>query len=144
MNYATTPSRAISRGFVFAGAVNVIGMLMVSKGFTNGLLSATDPAVFSWLGQVSVVLWGLAYWAVAQSYRHVPYLVLVFCIEKMVYTASWLVWLMDKSHSLAAVASQSTETAIFFGMYGAGDFAFGLFFGWVAFQVLRGRNIGAT
>ena len=119
-------------------------MLVVSRLFTNPVLSATDPAVFSWLGQVAIVLWGLAYWAVARSYRHVPYLLLVFFIEKMVYATTWLLWLMDKDHSLASVASESLATAIFFGVYGAGDFAFGLFFGWVALKVLRGgRSAGS-
>lgn len=141
MNYAALSDRAITRGFLLAGAVNVFGMLVVSKLFTNSLLHATDPAVFSWLGQVAIVLWGVAYWAVAERYRHVPYLVLVFFIEKMVYAATWILWLMQTSHSLTSIASESLMTAIFFGVYGAGDFAFALFFGWVAFNVLsKGRN----
>ena len=115
-------------------------MLAVSKLFTNSLLSATDPAVFSWLGQVAVVLWGLAYWAVAQPFRHVPYLVIVFCIEKFIYTVSWLLWLVQNGHSLTRIASESPMTALFFGMYGAGDCAFALFFGWVALKVLRGSD----
>ena len=144
MNYAASSDRAISGGFVLAGAFNVFGMLVVSKLFTNPVLSATDPAVFSWLGQVAIVLWGLSYWAVAQAYRDVPYLVLVFFIEKMVYAAIWLLWLLQKGHSLAGVASESLLTAIFFGMYGAGDFAFGLFFGWVALKVLMERRNAAA
>ena len=140
MNHAMLSDRAITRGFVLAGAVNVFGMLAVSKLFTNSLLSATDPAVFSWLGQVAVVLWGLAYWAVAQPFRHVPYLVIVFCIEKFIYTVSWLLWLVQNGHSLTRIASESPMTALFFGMYGAGDFAFALFFGWVALKVLRGSD----
>ena len=144
MNYAAPSDRAITGGFVLAGAFNVFGMLAVSRLFANPLLSASDPAVFSWLGQVAIVLWGLAYWAVARSYRYVPYLVLVFFIEKMVYATTWLLWLLDKDHSLASVASESLVTAIFFGVYGAGDFAFGLFFGWVALKVLRGgRSAGS-
>ena len=96
MKYAAPSDRAITGGFVLAGAFNVFGMLVVSRLFTNPLLSATDPAVFSWLGHVVIVLWGLAYWAVARSYRHVPYLLLVFFIEKMVYTTTWLLWLMHR------------------------------------------------
>ncbi len=141
MNYTTPSDRTITRGFVLAGAVNVFGMLVVSKLFTNSLLNATDPAVFSWLGQVAIVLWGLAYWAVAQAFRSVPYLVIVFFIEKMVYTVCWLLWLVQQGHTLTRIASESLMTAVFFGMYGAGDLAFGLFFGWVALKVLKkGRN----
>ena len=140
---AETSDRAITRGFVLAGAVNVFGMLLVSKLFTNSLLSVTDPVVFSWLGQVAIVLWGLAYWAVARQYRHVPYVVVVFFIEKMVYALTWLLFLLQNGPSLTSIASESLLTAIFFGVYGAGDFAFGLFFGWVALKSLKGdRNAG--
>lgn len=140
MSNESMPDRTITRGFILAGAVNVFGMLAISKLFTNSLLSSTDPAVFSWLGQVAIVLWGLAYWAVAKSYRHVPYLVMVFCIEKIVYTICWLLWLLQKGHSLTSIASESMMTAIFFGMYGAGDLAFAIFFGWVAIKVLKGAR----
>ena len=140
MSNESMPDRTITRGFILAGAVNVFGMLAISKLFTNSLLSSTDPAVFSWLGQVAIVLWGLAYWAVAKSYRHVPYLVMVFCIEKIVYTICWLLWLLQKGHSLTSIASESPMTAAFFGMYGAGDLAFGIFFGWVALNVLKGAR----
>lgn len=144
MNYAVMSDRAIAKGFVLAGAVNVFGMLVVSKLFTNTLLGATDPAVFSWLGQVAIVLWGLAYWAVAQSYRSVPYLVVVFFVEKMVYTVTWLVWLTQNGHLLPSIAAESPLTAGFFVIYGAGDFAFALFFGWVAMKTLtEGRTSAA-
>lgn len=119
-------------------------MLTVSKIFTNSLLNSTDPAVFSWLGQVAIVLWGLAYWAVAKTYRHTPYLLAVFFVEKMVYALTWLLWLLQKGHSLTSIASESLMTAIFFGVYGAGDFAFGLFFGWVALKVLKGGHNSAA
>ena len=93
---------------------------------------------------MAIVLWGLAYWAAARPYRHVPYLVLVFCIEKMVYAVTWFIWLLQKGHTLTSVAAESLPTAIFFGAYGAGDFAFGLFFGWVAFKVLKETRNSAT
>ena len=40
MNNATLSERAITRGFVLAGAVNVFGMLVVSKLFTNSAARA--------------------------------------------------------------------------------------------------------
>ncbi len=139
MIYNVLSDRTIARGFILAGAFNVVGMLLVSKFFTNPLLDATDPAVFSWFGQVAIVLWGLAYLAVARTYRHVPYLVIVFSIEKMVYATTWFLWLLREGHSLKSIASESLETAIFFGVYGAGAFAFGIFFGWVALKILTGK-----
>ena len=137
MTYAMSSNRTITNGFLLAGAYNVFGTLTSSKLFTNALLNATDPAVFSWLGQVAILLWGLAYWSVAKTYRHVPYLVLVFFIEKMVYAGAWLFWLLENGRSLPTIASTSPLTAAFFAGYGAGDFAFGLFFGWVALKTMR-------
>ncbi len=62
------PKSIITKGFLFAGAFNVIGVLVFSKFFTNSLLSSLDPIVCSWLGLVSVMLWGFAYGSVAKSY----------------------------------------------------------------------------
>jgi hypothetical protein len=137
MTNAKIADRAATIGLLLAGAYNVLGIMIFSKLFTNQMLSTVDPVVFSWFGQVVVVLWGLAYWAVVRLYRNVPYLLTVFFIEKMLYAGTWLVWILEKSSSLPAIASESPLTAAFFSMYGAGDFAFGLFFGWVALKGLK-------
>ncbi|MFB6274889.1 MAG: hypothetical protein ABEI32_01915 [Halothece sp.] len=127
-------------GFLLSGIYNVLGILVFSKLFTNYMLSVVDPVVFSWFGQVSLLLWGLAYWSVAQSYQNVLYLLVVFFFEKMLYTGTWLVWILEKSSSLPTIASESPLTAIFFSGYGVGDFVFGIFFGWVALENLK-RNL---
>jgi hypothetical protein len=122
--------------FLLAGAWNVLGILTFSRFFTNRMLATVDPAVFSWLGQFAIVLWGLAYWSVAKSYQHVPWLLVVFFLEKMVYGVTWLRWLITKGKTLRKIASESFFTATFFSIYGAGDLLFGLFFGWLALRVL--------
>ena len=126
----------ITYGFLLAGAWNVIGILTFSRFFTNRLLATIDPAVFSWLGQVSIVLWGLAYLSVARSYPYVPWLLVVFFVEKMVYGVTWLKWMIAKGKTLPKIASESFVTAAFFSIYGAGDLVFGFFFGWVALKVM--------
>ena len=131
------PKSIITKGFWFAGAFNVIGVLVFSQVFTNSLLSSLDPAVFSWLGLVSVMLWGLAYCSVARSYPFVPYLLLVFFLEKMIYTTTWVKWLARNGSTLPSLFAESPLTATFYSIYGAGDFAFGLFFLWVAIKVLQ-------
>lgn len=130
----------IVRGFWLAGAYNVFGILVFSKLFTNPVLAAVDPVVFSWLGQIAIVLWGLAYWSVAKSYRSVPLLVLVFAIEKLVYALTWLAWLHAKGSTLPAIAAESPLSALFFAVYGAGDFAFFLFFSTVAWQARKSKS----
>ena len=137
MSYSEHPNSIITKGFWLAGAYNVAGILIFSKFFTNSLLSSLDPAVFSWLGLISITLWGLAYCSVAKSYQSVPYLVLVFSVEKMLYTMTWLKWLSKNWSTLPSLFSESPLTATAYSIYGAGDFAFGVFFLWVAIKALR-------
>ena len=134
----------MATGFVLAGAYNVFGMLVFSKCFTNTMLSTVDPDVFSWLGQVAVVLWGLAYWSVTKSYQYVPYLVWVFAVEKLVYSLTWLHWLFIKGHTLPTLASESWLTATFYSSYGAGDIAFCIFFAWVALSLIKRQQKSAS
>ena len=130
----------ITKGFWAAAAFNVGGVLAFSKVFTNSLLSSLDPVVFSWLGLVGIMLWGFAYCSVAKSYQSVPYLLLVFFVEKMIYTTTWAMWLAKNGSTLPSLFSESPLTATLFTIYGAGDFIFGLFFLWVAINSLRGRG----
>ena len=130
----------ITKGFWLAGAFNIIGVLAFSKFFTNELLASLYPAVFSWAGLVAIILWGFAYCSVAKSYQSVPYLLLVFFVEKMFYTYTWLTWLTKNSNMLSSLYSESWSTALFFSIYGAGDFIFGLFFLWVAIKCLAKHN----
>lgn len=143
MTNEISSNRTVVTGFLLAGAYNILGMLTVSRLFTNELLAAHDPAVFSWLGQIAIVLWGLAYLSVASSYRHVPYLVAVFCVEKLVYTGVWVFWLLESGQALPEIASASPLTAIFFATYGAGDLAFAIFFAWVAVTTMKGGRRAA-
>ncbi len=131
----------ITKVFWLAGGYNIVGVLTFSQFFTNSLLSATDPAVFSWLGLVSIMLWGVAYTSVAKAYRAVPYLVLLFFVEKMLYVLTWLMWLSKNANTLPALFAESPLTAIFYSIYCAGDLVFGLFFLWVACHSLSQKSL---
>ena len=137
MSQSEHQNSVVTKGFWLAGAYNIFGVLVFSKLFTNSLLSSLDPAVFSWLGLVAVILWGFAYCSVARSYQSVPYLLLVFVMEKMIYTMTWLMWLIKNGSTLPALFSESPLTATYYSIYGAGDFIFGLFFLWVASKGLQ-------
>lgn len=127
----------ISKIFVLAGLVNIVGTLAFSAGFTNSYLSDLYPAVFSWMGLIGIMLWGAAYIAVAKSYRAVPKLVAVFAIEKFIYFATWVVWLRDAPASIGEILGRSMTTGAFYASYGLIDLAFGLFFAWVYFKAQR-------
>lgn len=118
-------------GFWLAALYNIIGILIFSKGFTNPLVAEYDPVIFSSFGLISIILWGLAYLSIAKRYQHVPHLLLVFFVEKMLYAQHWLDWMMQHSNLLNAIYLQSALTHFFFVIYGVGDFLFGVFFLWV-------------
>jgi len=127
----------VVKGFWLAGAYNVFGVLIFSKFFTNSLLSSLDPQVFSSVGLIAIILWGLAYCSVAKSYQASPYLLIVFFIEKILYTTTWLLWLNANGNSLPSIYAESPLTATFYSRYGAGDFIFALFFLWNAIKCFR-------
>ena len=134
------PHRMITIGFIIAGCVNFFGSLLVSAGFTNRLLASLDPVVFSNFGLVAIMLWGVAYIAVSRSYQFVPYVVIVFVLEKLVYTVVWVAWLFRSGHQLRSLFSEAPLTATFFSTYGLVDFSFGVFFAWVAASTLQQRS----
>ena len=134
------PRRLITIGFIIAGCVNFFGSLFVSAGFTNRLPASLDPVVFSNFGFVAIMLWGLAYVAVCRSYQDVPYLVMVFVLEKLIYTIVWIAWLFRSGDQLRGLFSGAPLTATFFSTYGLVDFSFGVFFAWVAASTLRQRS----
>ena len=123
----------VSKVFVLAGLVNIGGVLLFSAGFTNDYLSELYPAVVSWFGLIAIMLWGAAYIAVAKSYARVRALVAVFMVEKLVYFATWVCWLLYPRPSLGEIFETSVLTGAFYASYGLIDLAFGVFFGWVAF-----------
>lgn len=129
----------ISKIFVLAGVVNITAVLVGSKAFTSDYLTDLQPAVFSWLGLVSIMLWGAAYIAVSRCYQQVPALLGVFFVEKLVYFWAWLRWIRDPPVPLAEVFENSKVLGVWFAGYGLVDLAFGLFFLWALIQVKKGR-----
>ncbi len=127
----------ISKGFLFAGLSNILGVLLFSKLFTNEVMMSSQPDVMSYFGLISIVLWGMAYIAVSKKYAAVPWLIAVFVLEKIMYVAVYIKWL--SSHSLADVYDQDTLAGIFYTIYGANDFLFGLFFAFVFYSIMK-RN----
>ena len=128
----------IRRGFIAAGAVNILGVLLFSKGFTNAYLSELDPQVLSTFGLKVIVVWGLAYLAVAGCYRQARWVVAVFALEKLLYVAAWVSWMAQHRSQLGAIFEASPLTGTFFVIYGPNALLFGLFFAWVFLRVREG------
>lgn len=128
-------SSTISNGFLIAGLANILGVLTLSKFFTNAIMMETQPDVMGYFGLISIVLCGMAYIAVRKNYAALPWLVAVFLIEKIIYVTVYVMWF--SSNSLSAVYEQDALAGVFYTIYGANDFAFGLFFGIVLWKILR-------
>ncbi|MGE0433422.1 MAG: hypothetical protein AB7S36_14275, partial [Planctomycetota bacterium] len=138
----TLPASTLtSRLFVLSGLSNIGGVLLFSAAFTDPTLGRLYPEVFAPFGLVAIILWGLAYIAVARTHPAVPWLVLVFAIEKAVYVATWIVWMANYGNRFGERFSTTPMPAAFFVLYGPNDLAFGVFF-LVVF--VRLRKAGAT
>ena len=121
--------KIIQKGFIIAGLSNILGVIICSKAFTNDVMLTTQPDVMGYFGLISIILWGLAYISVCKSYHQVRWLVGVFVIEKLAYVIAWLAFIT--SHSLSSVYELDVLAGIFYTIYGANDFVFMLFFGFV-------------
>jgi len=113
-------------GFVAAGLFNLV-ILVVSHGFTNQVLFETD-ALFGAGGCAVIVLWGLAYMAVAPVYKQAWLVSAVFALEKLFFVVWWLRFLITRGDELPALWASDLASGFFYSTYGAGDAVFMVFF----------------
>ena len=121
----------IRRGFVLAALTNIVGMAIFSRGLTSTALEELAPTLFSRPSLLLIMVWGLAYLALARRYERAPEIAAVFAVEKAIYVASWVMWLASPHPPLAAIYADDPLAALFFSGYGIVDGAFGAFFGYV-------------
>ncbi len=121
-------------GFLLAGVANVGGILIFSKLFTNTAMTEASPMVMSSFGQLMIIVWGFAYISVMNSYESVPWLSLLFTIEKLIYVITWIIWFQN--NDLTLLYTKDFFAGMFYTVYGLNDFISMLFFGWT-FWVTR-------
>ncbi|NOH49010.1 hypothetical protein F0262_13210 [Vibrio rotiferianus] len=124
--------KMIKLGFIAAAMMNIGGVLVFSRVFTNSVINEFDPVVMSNFGLLMIVIWGLAYLGAAATTSGIQWLAGAFAIEKFVYVLAWLFWLKD--NSLGAVYDKDLFAGIFYSIYGLNDFVFMLFFAWVFYS----------
>ena len=129
--------KLIKNGLIAAGLMNIGGVLVFSRAFTNVAINNADPVVMSNFGLLMIAVWGLAYLGAATITSSIRWLVAAFAIEKLVYVVSWFTWL--SKNSLAQLYANDLFAGVFFSIYGANDFVFMLFFAWVFFLQRRSR-----
>ena len=120
------------KGFIIAGLVNIVGILIITHGMSSPTLAAADPAVFSQFGIIIIMLWGLAYIGTADFAHSAILLPAAFALEKLAYTVNWVCWLSAHSGELPGLLEQDLLGGLFLAAYGINDGLFGLFFAAVA------------
>lgn len=123
----------IRNGFIASGLINILAVLLLSRGFTNPFIPETDPVVMSNFGLLMITVWGLVFLAAARHYRQAKWLVGAFVVEKLVYAVVWFRWVT--THDVPAVYAKDLFAGIFYSVYGLNDFLFFLFFAAVFYQL---------
>ena len=119
----------LKTGFIAAGLMNIGGVLVFSRAFTNSAINTADPVVMSNFGLLMIVVWGLAYLGAAAIDGNIKWLAGAFALEKLVYVVVWVMWL--SGNSLPQLYAKDVFAGLFFSIYGLNDFVFMLFFAWV-------------
>ena len=114
---------------VAAGVMNVAGVLVFSRLFTNAAINGADPVVMSNFGLLMIAVWGLAYWGAASIRGDIKWLAAAFAIEKLVYVVAWFGWL--SKNSLTTLYAKDAFAGIFYGIYGLNDLVFMMCFAWI-------------
>lgn len=124
--------KQIRQGFILAALMNIGGVLIFSRAFTNSAINRADPVVMTNFGLLMIIVWGLAYLGAANIDSGIKWLAGAFAIEKLVYGVVWINWLSN--NSLAQLYNEDVFAGAFYSIYGANDLAFMLFFAYVFFR----------
>jgi hypothetical protein len=119
-------NKILKNGLIAAAIMNIGGVLVFSRAFTNVAINNADPVVMSNFGLLMIVVWGLAYLGAATINSKIKWLAGAFAVEKLVYVLVWVMWL--SKNSLASLYSTDLFAGIFFSIYGLNDLVFMLFF----------------
>ena len=123
----------IKKGFILAGIVNILGVLVFTKFFTSSAITDADSNIMSPFGLYMIMIWGLAFLAMSNYYHKAKWVVAVFCIEKISYVFCWGIWVLD--HDLAILFDKDLFAGMFYSLYGPNDLIFFIFFCYVFMRI---------
>ena len=127
----------IRNGLIAAGLINIGGVLLFSRAFTNVAMNNADPVVMSNFGLLMIMVWGVVFLGATTITSSITWLAGAFAIEKLVYVLAWLKWI--SGNSLAQLYEKDFFAGAFFTIYGPNDFMFMVFFAWIFIQGLRSK-----
>jgi hypothetical protein len=123
----------VKKGLIAAALMNISGVLVFSRGFTNVAINDADPVVMSNFGLLMIVVWGIAYLSATSISPNIGWLAGAFAIEKLVYVVVWVKWLL--ANSLSELYAKDAFAGVFYSIYGFNDFVFMLFFAYIFFAM---------
>lgn len=129
----------IKKGFILSGIMNIVGVLILSRLFTNNVIPKSDPVVMSNFGLLMIVVWGIVFLAMSQKYEQLKWLIGAFVIEKFIYGFTWTKWMIN--NDLSSVYKEDTMAGIFYTVYGINDWFFFLFFLLVFVKLSKSQKI---
>lgn len=127
----------ITKGFIAAGLMNILGVFIFSKIFNNPVIAEYDSQTMSNFGLLMIVVWGFAYLSVAKNFIHVKWLIGVFALEKIMYAIGWSSWMIN--NNLAEVFEKDKMAGIFYAIYGINDWVFFIFFLYVFIRSMKSK-----
>lgn len=116
----------ITKVMYLSGIVNISGVLILSRFFSNEVINEADPVVMSNFGLLMIVVWGLVFVAMASKWEQLKWVVGAFAIEKFIYALVWTKWLFK--NDITKVYEQDVMAGIFYTIYGASDWFFCMFY----------------
>lgn len=128
----------LTKGFILSGMMNIFGVLIFSRLFSNPVIPEVDSQAMSNFGLVMIVIWGIAYISVSKKFYEVKWLIGVFVIEKIIYAVHWTNWIA--TNNLSEVYSKDKMAGIFYTIYGVNDWLFFVFFLVVFILLIGGSN----
>ena len=114
--------KLLRNGLIAAAVMNIGGVFMFSRAFTNVAINNADHVVMSNFGLVMIAVWGLAYLGAAAIDSNIKWLVGAFAVEKLVYVVVWVMW--HSENSLTQLYATDVFAGIFYSIYGINDFVF--------------------
>jgi hypothetical protein len=134
----TIRNQFTTKGFILSGLMNILGVLIFSRFFTNSVIPEYDSQAMSNFGLLMIVVWGFAFLSVSKNYDKVPWLIGVFVLEKLIYASHWTNWMIN--NKVSEVFEKDKMAGIFYAIYGVNDWIFFFFFLVVFLKLIRANK----
>ena len=115
--------------FLIAGLLNTVGLLVFNGFFTNKTL--TKESLFAVESQILIHLWGFLYIAASTKWDTLPWITLIFSVEKVAFFIFWCLYIGSHENT----GNLLTDT--FYTIYGPVDLAFGIVFAYASFVAFQ-------